>query len=444
MLGRGSLAMLSDLQQLDRLDDESRQTELDSRLRKAIERATDVDWYRENYAGIDLNADEPVTKLLGKLPILEKKDIRGNAIRFVKDGNTEGLGKTQTGGSTGVPLKTFNDPMNAVCGMAAMWYGRLWWGLSPGASCVNLWGHSKYLSDTLKQKMGLFKQRAKDRFSNRLVFPAYDLSEENLHSFFKIVDRRRPEFILGYSSAIYAAAEFAVRNRIKINGLKGVICTGEVLYPWQSPTVEKGFGAPVISEYGLSEVTIVAYSCPKGCMHVFEGYIHVEILDENGNEVDQGEVGRIVVTMLHNGRVPIIRYDTGDLAMRTENCSCGMGSRTLGPIQGRAYDLIRTPDGKGVVAGVLFTHTMKAVNEIQRFQIVQKEFDKILIRYESSQPITEERMNECRDLINRQAPQAYLIDFEHFTTLPSEKSGKFRWIKSELSPQVLKDSQAVN
>jgi len=73
-----------------------------------------------------------------------------------------------------------------------------------------------------------------------------------------------------------------------------------------------------------------------------EDLIFLEVLDEAGNEVTSGELGEIVITTLGNEGMPLIRYQTGDLArVYREPCSCGRHSVRLGPILTRKNQLIK-------------------------------------------------------------------------------------------------------
>jgi len=269
-----------------------------------------------------------------------------------------------------------------------------------------------------------------DRVMNRTVFAAYDLGPEKLQQFVRLAQRRRPCYLLGYASAIHAAAmafDQAVRPE-----LKAVISTGEVLYEWQQQEIEERLGVPVIQEYGMCEASVIAYSCPRGSMHVLDSLVHVELLDEDDRPVDIGATGRIVVTLLRRHTVPLIRYDTGDMAAEVEQgCCCGRPGRLIGRVQGRTYDLIHTPCGR-TVPGVLFTHAMKYLKDVKRYSIVQKDLDRIEIRYEQQRPIHGDDLAIARKKMQEAVGPGVDLRFIAVEALAREGSGKFRWIRSEI------------
>jgi len=59
-----------------------------------------------------------------------------------------------------------------------------------------------------------------------------------------------------------------------------------------------------------------------------------------------GQVGRVVVTDLHNFATPLIRYDLGDYAEMADTCPCGRGLPALKRIMGRRRNMVRLPDGR--------------------------------------------------------------------------------------------------
>ena len=98
--------------------------------------------------------------------------------------------------------------------------------------------------------------------------------------------------------------------------------------------------------YGSSEFAPFALSCSKHLadFHVSQGHVLVEVVDQSGNQVENGEFGRIVVTHLFgmdgngdacvHGGTQIIRLAVGDGATYfDEPCDCGLTTPRLRGIQ---------------------------------------------------------------------------------------------------------------
>jgi phenylacetate-CoA ligase len=105
----------------------------------------------------------------------------------------------------------------------------------------------------------------------------------------------------------------------------------------------RAHGITAISNlYGSSEFAVFALSCavhPRD-FHVSQGYVLVEVVDEGGAPVRDGQFGRIVVTHLsgideqgnacvHRG-TQILRLANGDGAtLLNQPCECGLTSPRL-------------------------------------------------------------------------------------------------------------------
>ena len=109
--------------------------------------------------------------------------------------------------------------------------------------------------------------------------------------------------------------------------------------------IEQVWNARVIDHHGLTEVGPVSFECLEspGFLHVHEGEYICELLDPaTGAEVDDGQPGELVVTNLGRTASPVVRYRTGDIAVkRLAPCVCGRTwMRLEGGILGRVDDMI--------------------------------------------------------------------------------------------------------
>jgi phenylacetate-CoA ligase len=109
--------------------------------------------------------------------------------------------------------------------------------------------------------------------------------------------------------------------------------------------IERAWGARVLDHHGLTEVGPVSFECLEapGFLHINEGAYICEVLDPaTGEPVGDGGTGELVITNLGRTASPVIRYRTGDLAVRDESpCPCGRTwMRLRGGILARADDMI--------------------------------------------------------------------------------------------------------
>ena len=101
--------------------------------------------------------------------------------------------------------------------------------------------------------------------------------------------------------------------------------------------IEEAWGAQLYSTYGVTELANSLCECNAGTGgHVHEDQLHLEIVDDSGHVLGDGEVGEVVATTFGVEAMPVIRYATGDCAaLFRERCSCGHAAPRVGPIVGR-------------------------------------------------------------------------------------------------------------
>ena len=130
--------------------------------------------------------------------------------------------------------------------------------------------------------------------------------------------------------------------------MKVCVVTSEMLFESDKKLLEKQFGIPIISEYGASELDLIAFENPKGEWQVNAETLFVEILDENNNPVPHGTEGKIVITSLYNKANPFIRYEIGDIGILDEKST--PQKPILKKLVGRTNDVAILPSGKKSMA----------------------------------------------------------------------------------------------
>ena len=144
-----------------------------------------------------------------------------------------------------------------------------------------------------------------------------------------------PVAILGAPSRMLGLAQYC-RARGHVKRPKAVRTTYEPLHSADRAVLAETFGAPVVSIYSLSDVGTVAWECPERRLHFDHDLVLVEIVDDNDQPVPAGTVGRVILTNFASRVMPIIRFDSGDLAaLATTACACGRTSPSVEAIEGR-------------------------------------------------------------------------------------------------------------
>ncbi len=185
--------------------------------------------------------------------------------------------------------------------------------------------------------------------------------------------------------------------------VKLAIAGGE---PWSETMRQKlqeRTGVHVHNCYGASELSGPMFlECSEQVgIHVWADLAYVEILDENGEPVKEGERGEMVVTMLQKEAFPLIRYKMGDITSITwEKCACGRTHPRLSRIAGRTDDML-------VVRGVnVFPSQIESV--IGEFEFLSPFYhitlenanymDSMVIEVELNEESLTEDMNKLNDM----------------------------------------------
>ena len=158
--------------------------------------------------------------------------------------------------------------------------------------------------------------------------------------------QQNPVYFLSLPSNIAALAGHFLENGWQLPGLLEVRTYGELLDDSVRELCRQAWQVPVTDMYSAQEVGYIALQCPEaGNYHVQAENLLVEIVDEQGNPCLANEIGRVVLTPLHNFAMPLLRYAIGDYAAFGPACPCGRGLPVLEKIAGRQRNMLVLPDG---------------------------------------------------------------------------------------------------
>jgi phenylacetate-CoA ligase len=190
----------------------------------------------------------------------------------------------------------------------------------------------------------------------------------------------------------------------------------------------------VANGYGGRDAGFIAHECPQGSMHITAEDIIVEIIDPRGAPVPRGEAGEIVVTHLATSAFPFIRYRTGDIGvLDSKPCSCGRGLPLLKEIQGRSTDFLVAKNGT-VMHGLALIYILRDLPQIRNFKITQESVDLTSVSVVSDGGLNGELVGKIVQGFKARLGQEVEIRVEEVKEIPSEKSGKFRYVVSKVAP----------
>ena len=190
--------------------------------------------------------------------------------------------------------------------------------------------------DIVKERS--FKEKIKQHYIMRqLVFHAGVSNPTFMHNFYKAFIAFKPKFIKAFPASLFIFAEYLEEKKLKTPQVKGIMSTGEVLYPFQKEKFENIFQTSVFDMYGSREVGNTSGECEhRNNLHISSETSFVEFIQEN-RRVPQGEEGSLIITDLTNYGMPIIRYQINDYGIPiSDSCRCGRNLPLMGSTKGVA------------------------------------------------------------------------------------------------------------
>ena len=372
---------------------------------------------------------------LRALPMLEKSEVRSAGSTLLSLAGPRSAIEIHTGGTTGMPLNIRCDRETLQRNYA--FFARLtrWAGVPSGARVATFAGRTFIRPDQSAPPYWRMNHAA-----NTLLLSSYHLSPSTMASYVERLGTFQPDLIDSYPSSIELVARHIVATGSKAVRPKAVITSSETLFPETRALIEEAFGCRVFDHYGAAEMAALITQCEHGNYHVNPEFGIVEIL-KDGEPVAPFETGEIVATGFINPVMPLIRYRTGDLAVRGHsNCPCGRAFPTIERIIGRLDDVIVTPDGRRV--GRL-DPIFKAVASLLETRIVQDAPDHVTLEVVLQDPLPDaERRTLIRELANRLGP-LMKIDLVEVPSIPRTASGKLRTVVNLVHKTATADRSTV-
>jgi len=366
------------------------------------------------------------------LPILNKKNLQKPLEeRLSKGYSKKSVYLNKTSGSSGTPFVFAKDKYSHALTWASniMRFG--WFGIDFNHS------YQARFYGIPMDFIGYQKERFKDFLSHRYRFPVFDLSDEVLEKFLQKFKTKKFDYLNGYTSSIVLFAKYLENKNIVLKDisptLKACFVTSEMLFESDKKLLEKQFGIPIISEYGASELDLIAFENPKGEWQVNAETLFVEILDENNNSVPHGTEGKIVITSLYNKANPFIRYEIGDIGILDEKST--PQKPILKKLIGRTNDVAILPSGKKS-PGLTFYYVTKSIIEddgnVKEFIIKQTKLNTFEIEYISENELASEQIQKIKEAIDLYLEPNLIFTFTRKIVLERTNRGKLKQFKSYL------------
>lgn len=368
---------LSDLIDSDFYNDDQIREYKSKRLQEVLLKAKNHPFYKEKM--VELSADLIISdpfKALGNFPILEKKDLLDFNMKSLVNSKNHKI--VITSGTTGKALSLCKDKKSFAMQWAVWLRHRKRFNISLGDLSVNFTGKPVVPLNQLTPPFWRFNAA-----QNQYLISMQHINEKNIIDIIDFLNSIKPSFYSGYPSIIAELSRLAISRKIKLNlsNTPRVIFTGaENLLDYQRDSIISWMGEKVIitDQYGLTEGNCNFSKCEYGNYHEDFEFCHIEI--ENAVKLSDGSFkGNLIGTAFYNEAMPLIRYNTGDIAVispKKYKCQCGRHSRVILSVEGRSDDYIVTPDGRHIMR---LDYLFKDTFEVIEAQVVQEHKNEVKI-----------------------------------------------------------------
>lgn len=329
-----------------------------------------------------------------------------------------------SGGSTGEPVKFIQDKNYLLLNRCTTYSQKQKVGYHFGDNFIKLWGDER---EILKYSQS-FKTKLLNKIKNITFLNSFNMSQENMFKFVEVINEKQPKLIVAYAQAMYELAKFTEQNNLNIKNVGAIITSAGTLYPFMRETIEKNFNTKVYNRYGSREVGNIACEEPNIDGLVITNDVYIEIVDENGKQCDNNVEGEILVTSLINYAMPLIRYKIGDRGILN---TTKYDFPILEKVSGRNVNMFKTENHK-LIDGEYFTHLIYHIEWIKKFQIIQKEYNLIIIKLVKNFDESKNDLDNIENGIQHVMGNKCVVKFNFVDEIQPLKSGKYLYTICEL------------
>ena len=331
------------------------------------------------------------------------------------------LRPVSTGGTTGQPVRVLVDRSQDLERMLVTHRMYALMGRPLGAR--TLWIAGSPIDAQALQSLGA---RVKNLLFRVDVRNSFRLSTATRDAIIEELARGGHDLVVAYASVFdILCGELEARGRrLRVGRISPA---AELVTEAQRERWRLTLGAEVFEIYGSRELNSIAGEVPdhEGLL-VNEDIYHVEVTDDAGRPLPDGEPGLITITDLIDRGMPLVRYQLGDVGVLAPPGPSWPAFRRMRVTHGRVLDVIRCPDGT-MLPGEFFPHLVKEVApEVERFQAVQTDVDRVVLRIVPTARFRPETAGYLERHVNDRLGRGMRVSVEIVPAIELSPSGKYR------------------
>lgn len=387
-----------------------------------------IKFFKENNLSVD---DFRTIDDLRMLPVIEKRDIRGNPDMFFNAKiKREKCYTSHTSGSTGEPFWSYFDRRTWIRKKyLSKLRARFACGMRPGEK-IAIFTTEQSGQVALSNKTNF----PRDFILKTVFFSVFDDPETTLRRFCDF----KPQNVYGPPGYFFHLAQMASRKKIATPFLKRIFTSSEIKINPVFDFIRNVFGVDMYDIYGSTEFKEVAWECVRRQgYHINEDEVVCEILNID-EPAPKGDAGDIVLTDLRNRAMPLIRYRIGDKGKLLDTkCPCGRTFALMQPVSGRSSEYILLPDGRQMSPYLLTTSIEKFPGLLQ-YQFVQETKNDLLVKVVLDDG-HKTNLSDIQKIVREAINGSMNIDVEQTPMIFAEENGKFVVVKNLLNGDSQRD-----
>jgi len=400
------------------------------KLRAVFEHAWEnVPYYQNLFRSTGLRPQDVRTlEDLRQVPVTSKEALRAAGVEgaLARGVDPSSCGVSLSSGSTGKPFAAYFDAREAqtrtLVGFRALHTA----GVRPRDKLVQFLSWTRRPS--LMNRLGLYRT---------YIFPqslTVETQVQHLQTIQPTVFRITPSKLRAILHHVGYRLGEIIQPRI-------LIASQEVSDDGLKRSLLDDLDTELFNFYVCTEFAEIASDCSahEG-LHVNADQLILECLDGDGQPVQPGKPGVVVVTSLYGYVMPFIRLCIGDICTPIEaRCSCGSSFPLISAPLGRQDDVLTLPSGK-IVSTINLGVIMKTVDGVDQFRYTQESLDHFVLQLVVWKDPGEERLAQVRKQVLDYLGEPVSFEVEIVDRLPEDK-GKFRRFISNVPSPASTETQ---
>ena len=386
-----------------------------------------VPYYRQVLNDADIDPAAPLTvERLRDVPLLQRDTLQDRRQELLSNNLADAHGNTfekKTSGSTGKQIRVTDTDANRLFWMAITLRDHLWRHREFSGRLIAI-RSGRSAEDPLRIKesksWGPSTGKIYSTGPSTVLYHRMPIDQQA-----EVLCSKNPAYLLVYPSNAVRLAHYFLEHGLQLPGLREVMTYGEAVLPETRTACRAAWDVPVSDMYSCEELGYIALQCPRhDHYHCQSESVLVEVLDDQDRPCQPGEIGRVVLTSLHNFAMPLIRYENQDHAEVGPPCDCGRGLPVIRRVLGRRRNMLLQPAG-GRVWPRLAPDVWASVAGVSDVQLIQRDAGHMEARVVRATPLDDSGERALTSALSAALGGSYEFTFRYQDDIQRHANGKY-------------------